>query len=231
MARIVKPAPERRTEIMDAAEALFMQKGYDHVPVSEILEAVGIAKGTFYHHFASKEELLNAILERTLEGIGERAAAIGEAPGMSAPDKLQAVMGTIFQGGDNRRGTALDPTDERHLVMHVKLTNLFYAKLEPVLVAITRQGIQEGVFRTGNPEDVTVILLRGITGFINRHYREMADPGFASARMASISLVLARVLGMREQPGESSPPPGASGAVSSEASSPRPLSHEGESQA
>ncbi|WP_058300756.1 TetR/AcrR family transcriptional regulator [Gorillibacterium timonense] len=228
MTRIVKAAPERRAEIMNAAEQLFMQKGYDNVPISELLAVIGIAKGTFYHHFPSKDALLNAILERTVEGIGERAAAICEHPEMNAPQKLHAVMGAIFQGGDNRRGASLDPDDDRHLLMHMKLTNRFYAKLEPVLVAITRQGIQEGIFHTGNPEDVTAILLRGITGFINRNFREMVDPGFASARMASISLVLARVLGMQEQP-QASTRPDASGASSSGASPSHPSDSKGES--
>lgn len=200
MSRVVKTSGARKSEIMDAAEALFVQKGFDRVPVQELLESVGIAKGTFYHHFASKEELLNAILERTLEGIGERAGAVAASPDMTAPAKLQAMLGVIFSTGGERRGMTLDPDDDRHLVMHLKLTRLFYAKLEPALAAVTRQGIAEGAFRTGDPDDVTAILLRGITGFIHLQFREMADPGTAARCMASVKLVLDRVLGMDGEP-------------------------------
>ncbi|MFR5584142.1 MAG: TetR/AcrR family transcriptional regulator [[Clostridium] scindens] len=62
--RIVKEANERKNEILDAAAALFAQKGFDHTSTSEIMEAVGIAKGTLYHHFKSKESIMDAIIER-----------------------------------------------------------------------------------------------------------------------------------------------------------------------
>ena len=198
MGRVVKEAGVRKHEIMVAAEALFIEKGYGEVPISELLNQVGIAKGTFYHHFASKEQLLNEILERKLQRIGNQADEIVVHEEMPAIDKLRSVMGIIFMSSRDHVGLALDPADERHLLMHVKLTNLFYRKLEPVLMAITEQGIQEGVFRTGNPVDVTSILLRGITGFTNQAFQEMSNPAVAMQKMKSIGLVLTRVLGLPE---------------------------------
>ena len=47
MVRVVKPHEERRNELLDTAEALFYQKGYDNTTVADIIDAVGIAKGTF----------------------------------------------------------------------------------------------------------------------------------------------------------------------------------------
>jgi len=44
----------RVEEILDAAEALFTQKGYDATSIKDIIDAVGIARGTLYHHFSSK---------------------------------------------------------------------------------------------------------------------------------------------------------------------------------
>ena len=55
MARIVKEADERRNEILDAAETLFTEKGYSKTTIIDILNQVGIAKGTFYYYFKSKE--------------------------------------------------------------------------------------------------------------------------------------------------------------------------------
>ena len=48
--RIIKKPAERKAEILDAAEALFATKGYVKTSVADILDAVGIAKGTFYYH-------------------------------------------------------------------------------------------------------------------------------------------------------------------------------------
>ena len=63
MARIVKEADERRNEILDAAETL-LQKRVLKTTIIDILNQVGIAKGTFYYYFKSKEEVMDAIIER-----------------------------------------------------------------------------------------------------------------------------------------------------------------------
>lgn len=65
--RIVKEAEEQKQAILDAAEILFTTKGYGKTTIMDILEAVGIAKGTFYYHFKSKEDVMDAIIERVVE--------------------------------------------------------------------------------------------------------------------------------------------------------------------
>ncbi|MBR2570065.1 MAG: TetR/AcrR family transcriptional regulator, partial [Paenibacillus sp.] len=62
--RVVKEADERRNEILDAADELFAQKGFDGTSTNDILEKVGIARGTLYYHFKSKEEILDSLIER-----------------------------------------------------------------------------------------------------------------------------------------------------------------------
>lgn len=65
--RVVKEATVRRNEILDAAEQLFVTKGFDGTSTNDILERVGIACGTLYYHFKSKEEILDAMIERMTE--------------------------------------------------------------------------------------------------------------------------------------------------------------------
>jgi AcrR family transcriptional regulator len=62
--RIVKEAKERKNEILDAAEELFAAKGYEETSTGDILDRVGIARGTLYYHFKSKEDILDALIER-----------------------------------------------------------------------------------------------------------------------------------------------------------------------
>lgn len=62
--RVIKDADVRKNEILDAATILFAEKGADHTSVADIMTAVGIAKGTLYHHFKSKEEIMDALIER-----------------------------------------------------------------------------------------------------------------------------------------------------------------------
>ncbi|HBT17621.1 MAG TPA: TetR/AcrR family transcriptional regulator, partial [Firmicutes bacterium] len=70
--RITKEYDERRNEILDTAEELFNMKGYDKCTVNDILKAVGIARGTFYYYFKSKEEVLDAIVSRYTDFVVSR---------------------------------------------------------------------------------------------------------------------------------------------------------------
>ena len=62
--RVVKPAEDRRRELMDAAVKVFAKKGLPGASVAEICDAAGVAKGTFYVYFESKEHLLGALKTR-----------------------------------------------------------------------------------------------------------------------------------------------------------------------
>lgn len=64
MPRIVKPATERRAELLGCALTLFFEKGYEATTINDILDRTGLSKGAFYHHFASKEELLDAFTSK-----------------------------------------------------------------------------------------------------------------------------------------------------------------------
>ena len=63
MARVVKEADVRREELLALALQLFVTVGYDRTSVEQITRAVGVAKGTFYHYFASKQDLLEQLVE------------------------------------------------------------------------------------------------------------------------------------------------------------------------
>ncbi len=62
-----KPAEVRLDELMGAAETLFLTKGVEATTISEIVEAAQVAKGTFYHYFTSKNDMLDALGKRYTE--------------------------------------------------------------------------------------------------------------------------------------------------------------------
>ena len=63
MARKVKEEDyaSRRNEILDAARTLVYTKGYEQMSIQDILDALKISKGAFYHYFDSKPALLEAL--------------------------------------------------------------------------------------------------------------------------------------------------------------------------
>ena len=63
MARIIKKPTERRSDIVNAARYLFQSKEYDKTTMQDVMDYLGIAKGTIYHYFESKEAILEAVIE------------------------------------------------------------------------------------------------------------------------------------------------------------------------
>ena len=153
-----KEAEERKKEILDIAEELFTAKGYDNTSTTDILERVGIARGTMYYHFKSKEEILDALIDRIIQGIvrNVKSALLYNA---AAPQKIISFIGATKV--DSAIGKEI--TDHAHkpqnALMHQKMLNSLLAELTPIAAEIIKDGIKEGSFSTDYPEEAAEMLL------------------------------------------------------------------------
>ena len=101
MARVVKKAAERRTEILAAAQGLFLSRGYDATTVNDLLNAVGISKGAFYHHFSAKEDVLQALVWRMAEQGLAALSPIIEREDLGPLEKLKISSPKVNGSGKN----------------------------------------------------------------------------------------------------------------------------------
>jgi len=67
--RVTKVPEERKQELIDTAERLFLEKGYEQTTVADIVREIEVAQGTFYYYFSSKEEILEAIIEEDITAL------------------------------------------------------------------------------------------------------------------------------------------------------------------
>ena len=79
-----------RTRIVDTAERLFWSRGYEETSVQDILDELSMSKGGFYHHFASKEELLGEVAEKRLRARIEDE--VPQLPGRDVKDALNRIL-------------------------------------------------------------------------------------------------------------------------------------------
>jgi AcrR family transcriptional regulator len=163
MARISKNYDVRRQEFLDTAQELFYSNGYDQTSISMILEKVGVAKGTFYHYFDSKTDLLNTLIDRISNRNLEYLLPIVDDPQLGALDKLNQYFS---------RSQALKTTnreilkvwlqvmykDENVLLRH-KVQTKGVELIAPQLSRIIAQGVQEKVFDVEHPQHVAQMIL------------------------------------------------------------------------
>ena len=98
----MKKGDLRRGQIIDAAEALFFEQGYDRTSVQDILNRLNISKGGFYHYFDAKETVLREISERRWLGQFERMKAELFSGRRSPMDKLNLLLrqANLFEAED-----------------------------------------------------------------------------------------------------------------------------------
>ena len=163
MARIVKEAGLRRNEILDAAQHLFYAKGYDETSIQEIIDAVGIAKGTFYHHFESKQELLDHLIDRMFSDVLAPLEVMIAEGSENAIEKLQKLYLDIGIWKAENKEFFYDLVEAFHrpenLTLRYTTRSEACKRMSPLLTKIIQQGIDEGLFDTDYPEDIAEVIL------------------------------------------------------------------------
>lgn len=84
---------ETVNRILDAAGHLFMEKGYEHTSIQDIIDNLGgLSKGAIYHHFKSKEEILDAVTDRIMEESNRKLTGISERKDLNGIEKLRTLF-------------------------------------------------------------------------------------------------------------------------------------------
>jgi AcrR family transcriptional regulator len=195
--RIVKNPEERRKEIMSTAAYFFMTKGYEETSVNSIVEHLNIAKGTFYHYFKSKEEILGAILEDYLEQFAKQIRLIAYSTNRNAYEKMQYVLENIIVSNEEPKQLTSHVEDNKSGKLHQMMEEKFYEKFKPIIVYILEQGIEEGSFKILYPEEITEILLLGIRSYMHIHLPYFMDRNYAIRKLAAIQELFDKVLGIK----------------------------------
>ena len=158
--RIVKEYEERRKEILETAERLFLTKGYTKTTVNDILKEIGIAKGTFYHYFKSKEEVMDEIIMRIIKEDVTKAKRIVSNPDIPVLDKLfKILMEQSPKSGDVKEKMIEQFHQPNNAEMHQKSLVQSIIHLSPILTEVLEQGIEEGIFSTPYPQETIELLL------------------------------------------------------------------------
>jgi len=132
--RTLKDPEERKAEILDTAERLFTTKGYIQTTILDILNEIGIAKGTFYYYFKSKEEVMDAIIMRIVSADVAAAKKIADDTGLSALQKLfQILLAQKPQSGSGKEKMLEQFHRPNNAEMHQKSLVQSILHITPVL--------------------------------------------------------------------------------------------------
>jgi len=154
---------EKRNTILDVAQRYITTKGYEQMTTQDLLEALQISRGAFYHYFESKQALLMALVERIGEQAEQLVLPIVSSREMPAQDKLLRFFAVL----DQSKRENLDLLFAFMRVWYADENALFRQKLylarikrlAPWLSQIIREGVAEGVFTAPYPDQAARMIL------------------------------------------------------------------------
>jgi AcrR family transcriptional regulator len=143
----------RRQELVQAAVHVFSAKGVSATSVDDIVRAAGVAKGTFYLYFATKDDAVNAVATSMVEGVSDRVQAVATDPTRSPVERLLGFGAGVRDVGGQPYERELIEVFHRpgNRVLHDRIGELALARLTPAIAAIVADGIEVGQFRPHDP--------------------------------------------------------------------------------
>ncbi len=147
MARTPQDPKIRIDEILDAAEPLFSANGYRKTTVSDIAKKMGVAQGMLYYYFKSKEEILEALINRQISTLLTDVKSMASSSETIPPRKIEFIVYALFRTAQYKDGLFLDFLhDEKHLHIKNKIFRQATLLLKPWLLSIIEEGVHKHYF-------------------------------------------------------------------------------------
>lgn len=154
-----KKAEETKNSIIKAAQQLFIEKGFDKTPVSEIVKEAGVAQGTFYLYFPTKDDVLFTIIKEYFIIL---ISCMTEylTPEDPSLDDIDNVINAFVQFMNNH--SKIMKLFHRSSIINIVSESPSLADIESVLLDPIKQwienGIRKGVIRNQNPQIATYFI-------------------------------------------------------------------------
>ena len=147
--------------ILDSMQKLMQKKDTRSISVSEIAKEAGIGKGSIYYYFKSKEEIVDAVIERSYSDAIRQAKELVQAPGLDALTKMEIIFRTCRDSSMelSRQEAGSYMELQQSALLHQQYIYIMIRNLRPILADIIRQGNQEGTISCSSPDEVAEIVL------------------------------------------------------------------------
>ena len=142
-------------------QRLMQKKDTRSISVSEIAKEAGIGKGSIYYYFKSKEEIVDAVIERSYSDAIQKAKELVQDPALDAQTKMEIIFQTCRDSSVelSRQEAGSYMERQQSALLHQQYIYIMIRNLRPILADIIRQGNQEGTITCSSPEEVAEIVL------------------------------------------------------------------------
>ena len=159
----MKKGDIKRVQILDTAEKLFFEQGYDRTSVQDILNALQMSKGGFYHYFDAKDSVLRAVSERRAQSRFDQLNAAIYGSRRSPVEKLNMIlaMANLFEAEQTPFAALMLKLCyvDKDAAMNAHRRRVLVDRLLPTLNDVIAEGVADGSFHTRHPMEIGRLLL------------------------------------------------------------------------
>ena len=162
MPRVTKQPDVRRDELLDVALELCRSVGFDAMSVEQVTSAAGVAKGTFYHYFSSKADLLWQLVSRfgdSLFAVLTTTMAATEGTGLARLRRLMDASSAYKARHLDAVSYASYLYRDENFALRHRLFAAWLGRTREVLLPVIEQGVQDGSFQVDDAEGATDVVL------------------------------------------------------------------------
>jgi AcrR family transcriptional regulator len=175
MTRTIKEPEERRKELIDTAEQLFIAKGYEQTAISDIVKKVNVSQGAFYYYFESKEDVLVAVMEKKVALMEGDFLRIAERRDLDERVKLNSMINCFISVSTSGNPIHGYIHQAKNAALHKKLMKARpFARIAAQMAKVIDQGCKKGLFNLARPLETSYLLLMMI-GYAYHMFRQRDD--------------------------------------------------------
>ena len=178
------------------AEELFVSKGYDKTSTNDIIDRVGIARGTLYYHFSSKEDILNAIIQRINDSLVARARGAASDTSIPVVDRLVMTIASLHVDSEIGDEIIDQVHKPQNALMHQKMQKNLMEGVVPIIVSLVEEGKTQGIFHIEYPTETVEMLFYYANLVFDNDYDEPEEK--AQSRIQAFIYNMERLLGAEE---------------------------------
>jgi len=150
---------ERRGDLIAVAEQLFLKQGYENTTVNQIIESLNLAKGTYYYHFRSKEDILIAVSDKLIGDTQKKLVDIHKQYDRDVMWRIREIL-SIFHDDFYRNRTIWKLVyHDNNVAMHKQVTRIGAKRFTPLLTDVLREGMDKDLIHVPHAHETAQLLI------------------------------------------------------------------------
>lgn len=149
----------KKNFILDSAQKLFIEQGFDQTSIAQLLEVTQIARGTLYYYFSSKEEIMDAIIERSVAQAFSKAELLASKKEGSILERLMGALLSLNLHQEQGQEILAHLHQPQNALLHEKTNQILLERGPQILLPIIEDALAKGVMKTDFPLESLEMLL------------------------------------------------------------------------